>query len=366
MQGSIQKKGNTYYAVLAIQGKRKWFKGGITKRAAEKVLTEKLQELNTGTYKEYPKILFKDFVKVWLDNHGLNLKESTKENYKGQITRLVSVLGNYKLQDITPIAIQKYIKVQTGKVSAGTLRNHIVRLRELLTHAYQWGYLKSNPVTFLKNPKYTKPEIDILTLQEIDLLIANIDRHYSTAILTSVTTGVRAGELWALQWGNIDWNSKQIYVKHTLWKDKLTVPKTANAIRKVDIPDSLIYELKKWKMACPVSDLDLVFPSQIGKVVYHTNFVSGAFASALRRAGLRHVSVHSLRHSNASMRIQAGQNAKYISRQLGHSSIQITFDTYGHLFEDADFTRKQVDLLTEKFASVRNPLESNIVGVVNS
>jgi hypothetical protein len=74
---------------------------------------------------------------------------------------------------------------------------------------------------------------------------------------------------------------------------------------------------------------------------------------ALRRAGLRQVSFHSLRHSNASFRIQAGQNIKYIQGQLGHASINMTMDVYGHLFNDLDFNRRQVDLLE----SVRNPLE---------
>jgi integrase len=366
MQGSIQKKGNTYYVVLPINGKRKWIKGGSTKRDAQRVLNEKLQELNTGTYKEIPKILFKDFVKTWIDTYGLNLKESTKENYESQISCLLSVLGNHKLQDINLIVIQNYMKKQSGEISAGTLRNHIMRLKELLNHAYQWGYLKNNPVTFLKNPKYSKPEIDILTPQEIDLLIANISKHYRVALLTSVLTGLRAGELWALQWKNIDWNSKQIHIKQTLFKNKLTVPKTPNAIRKIDVPDSLLFELKKWKIACPTSEFDLVFPTQEGVPVNHSSFVTTIYASALRRAGLRHVNMHSLRHSNASMRIHAGQNPKYISKQLGHSSIKITFDTYGHLFDDSDFNRKQVDLFMQDFNSVRKPLENSSVCVVNT
>jgi len=96
------------------------------------------------------------------------------------------------------------------------------------------------------------------------------------------------------------------------------------------MPDSLVQELKRWKPACPVSDYDLVFPSPEGKPSIHENVMRRYFYAALRRAGLRQVSFHSLRHTNASIRIQAGQNIKYLSTQLGHSSIKITLDIYGH------------------------------------
>ncbi len=121
----------------------------------------------------------------------------------------------------------------------------------------------------------------------------------------------------------------------------------------------LVGELKKWKLACPVNEYDVIFPSTEGKLSQHDNVVKRHYNSSLRRAGLRHVSFHSLRHTNASMRIFAGQNIKYLSTQLGHSSIKITLDIYGHLFNDAEFNRQQADLLEASFASVRNPLENS-------
>ncbi len=117
-------------------------------------------------------------------------------------------------------------------------------------------------------------------------------------------------------------------------------------------------ELKRWKLACPVTDDDLTFPGIEGGAANHVNTVNRHFYPALRRAGLRKVSFHSLRHSNASLRIQAGQNIKYISEQLGHSTVRITLDIYGHLFNDVNFTRQQVELLEDSFGSVRNPLEN--------
>lgn len=156
--------------------------------------------------------------------------------------------------------------------------------------------------------------------------------------------------------------------ERSLWKGQFQTPKSKASIRKIDIPDTLIYELRRWKLACPANDHDLVFPSAEGKASCHDNVVKRHFNPALKKAGLDHVSFHSLRHTNASMRIQAGQNIKYIQAHLGHASIMITLDTYGHLFEDSNFNRKQVELFETAFSEdlgkpiepVRNRLETNL------
>jgi integrase len=100
-----------------------------------------------------------------------------------------------------------------------------------------------------------------------------------------------------------------------------------------------------------------MFPSKEGNITCHDNVMKRHYEPALRKAGLRHVTFHSLRHTNASLRIHAEQNIKYMSTQMGHSSIKVTLDVYGHLFNDEEFNRQQVDLLQTSFQSVRNPLE---------
>jgi len=100
-----------------------------------------------------------------------------------------------------------------------------------------------------------------------------------------------------------------------------------------------------------------MFPSPEGKMSQHDNVVKRYFNQALRKAGLRQVSFHSLRHTNASLRIGAGQNIKYIQAQMGHASINLTLDVYGHLFNDVEFNRQQAELLGKTLNSVRKPLE---------
>ena len=255
--------------------------------------------------------------------------------------------------------MQKYVASRRKDVCGKSVLNEVVLLKTMFKHAYKWGNIRINPCEHLERPKTVKPEIDILEPPEISLLIDNSSNLYRLAFLTALLTGVRAGELWALQWSDVDWNSKKLYIRRSVWRNKFQTPKSKSAIRKIDLPDTLIPELRKWKLACPISENDLMFPSQQGEITCHDNAIKRHFNSALRKSMLRHVSFHSLRHTNASIRIQAGQNIKYISSQLGHASVKITLDTYGHLFNDEGFNRQQVDMLETTFnTSVRNPLEN--------
>lgn len=365
MRGSIQKKGKIYYAVIAQNNRRKWFKGG-TKKDAQRVLTQKLSEIDQGTFKEIPKISFESFSELWLKNYAeTSIKPSTLVSYQSIIRKLLQPLfSQTNLTDISPTAIQSYVAERLKIVSPKTVCNELVVIKEMFKHARRWGYIKNNPAEVVDRPRLTKTEIEILNPEEFEKLLSNSGRSYQKAFLTAILTGMRAGELWALQWGDIDWNSKQIFVRRSLWRGVFQTPKSKNSIRKIDMSDILVHELKIWKLACPINDHDLVFPSPEGKTTCHDNVVKRYFNPALRQAGLRHVSFHSSRHTNASLRIQGGQNIKYLSLQLGHASINITIDTNGHLFNfnDANFNRQQVGLLEDSFKSVRKTFPKNKKG----
>ncbi|MDO8282532.1 MAG: tyrosine-type recombinase/integrase [Thermodesulfovibrionia bacterium] len=359
MRGSIHKKGKIFYAVIPIRGKRKWFRGGDTKKDAQRELNDRLREVDAGTYKEIPKTTFSEFADLWLKNYvEPKAKPSTQRGYRDIITRLLKPLyGPVCLTEITTVSLQSFVANRLKSVKAKTVCNEIVVLKLMFKHAYRWGYLRHNPAEYVERPRVVKKEIDILSPDEVNILLSHATNHYRIAFLTGFLTGMRAGELWGLKWDDIDWNSKQIYVRRSLWNKQFQTTKTKTSTRKIDMTDGLIRELKKWKLASPVSEHDVVFPSAAGGLTQHDNVVSRHFNQALRKAGLRQVSFHSLRHSNASIRIRSGQNIKYIQSQMGHAGIQITMDTYGHLFHDENFNRQQAELLEKSCDPVRNPLE---------
>lgn len=350
MRGSIVKKGNTYYAVLAIGSKRKWIKGGPTKKDAERELNENLPAVQEGTFRDIKKVSFREFGKIWIESHvKANIKETGYSEYERVVSRLTNHFGDALLQNITGAHIQTFIGKRLKEIQSSTAQHETIILKEMLKHAYQWGYMKKNPGEFIKNPRRTKKKVLILDIPEVYKLLDHIPSHYYVAVLTASLTGVRANELWGLTWNDIDLNNNVIHVRRSLWKGKLLDPKSECSKRGVDISSSLALELKKWKLQCPASVLNLVFPSRRGLPVDHNNFVRQYFKPALTKAGLQDVKWHSLRHTNASIRIKSEQNAKYLSSQLGHSSIQITYDTYGHFFKDAEFSRSQVAKLESVF-----------------
>jgi len=95
-------------------------------------------------------------------------------------------------------------------------------------------------------------------------------------------------------------------------------------------------QLKKWRLACIKSDLDLIFPNESGKPLSALNMFNRKFIPTLEKAGLKKIRFHDLRHTYASIQIDLGANPKYIQSQMGHSSIRITLDTYGHLMKEVN------------------------------
>jgi integrase len=165
--------------------------------------------------------------------------------------------------------------------------------------------------------------------------------------LTAVMTGLRRGELLALRWADVDWNKNQLWVRRSLWKGQIIAPKSKLSSRCVDLTPSLIIQLKKHKLASPISSQDLLFCNSEGNTWDPDALVKRQFLPALRRAGIRQVRFHDLRHTNVALRIAQGQPIKYIQHQMGHASIQTTMDRYGHLMPEigAKQAKKLDDIL---------------------
>lgn len=238
MQGSIQKKNNTYYAVIALDHKkRKWVKGGKSKKDAQRVLREALFEIDNGVFKEIPRATFKEFADIWLERHvQTHLKASTAHGYRKIVTRNLSCFNDYRLSEMTTGQLQAYVAKRSKAVSAKTVCNDIMVMKKLFKHARKWGYVKISPAEDVDRPKVKSTEVEVLDPDEFKKLMAEVHPHYQTAFLASYLTGLRAGELWGLQWGDIDWNSKKLFVRRSMWKGGFDTPKTKKSFRKVDMP----------------------------------------------------------------------------------------------------------------------------------
>jgi len=166
---------------------------------------------------------------------------------------------------------------------------------------------------------------------------------YRTLLTFLASTGLRSGEALALRWGDceLDGHDPKIYVRRSLsWapvqgediRPRFYPPKTKAGLRMVNIPTELATIVKRWKIACPTSEHDLVFPNLDGKPLRRSIALRRGLWPALRRAELRAVNIHSLRHSFASALIGKGSPVTEVQSILGHSSPAITLNVHSHWF----------------------------------
>jgi integrase len=268
--------------------------------------------------------------------------------------RSLGAVSRSDARDLIASLRKKDLKLNTIKGIARTLST-------VLSQAVEDDKIAANPALrmgrYLRRGDEPKRQIEPLTRAEARHLVSVAQRDFqrwSPWILCALRTGMRLGELNALQWGDIDWNGRFIVVRRNLVRGVLTSPKSHRE-RKVDVSLQLRDALAQWhrvlatrwlKKAQPMPDW--VFPSREGTALEERN-VRHVFTRLLKRAGLRQIRIHDLRHTFASLLLQQGESIVYVKDQLGHSSIQITVDTYGHLIPGAN--RTAVDGLDDDAAA---------------
>jgi integrase len=159
-------------------------------------------------------------------------------------------------------------------------------------------------------------------------------------IITAVFTGMRLSELRGLRWSDVDLDTGIIHVRQRAdqW-GSMGAPKTKAGKRDVPIAPLVVNSLRIWRVSCPKGDLDLVFPTKDGKPQNMSNFHTHAWYPLIARCRVDY-KFHMLRHAAASLFIAyLGWTPKRIQSVMGHSSVSMTFDLYGHLFEDKEADR---------------------------
>ena len=344
MIGSIQKKGKSYYAVFRYKDpqtkrmKQKWIAVGKRKKDAEEKFAELVADVNSGAYRDTKKATFAEFSERWLNIYAeIKTKPSTFRSYKDMISNhLIPYMGDYPLQDVDTVMLQEYVALRLKKAKPKTVINELVPVKAMFKHAVKWGYLKFNPAEGVERPRVEKEEVQILTPVEINQFLDCVTLKYRTFFLTATLTGLRRGELLGLQGRDIDWNHNQIHVKRSLWNGQVVSPKTKSSVRRVDMTPTLAQELRRHKFSHSIEDSGFVFCNAEGKPLSPDSIVRRQFLPALERAGVKRVRFHDLRHTNVALRLEQGQNIKYIQNQLGHASIQTTIDRYGHLLKEVN------------------------------
>jgi len=332
--GSVIKRGNNYSIVYYVDGKQRWKTIGPVKKEAEKALRDIMGQVDRQEYADKT-IGFSELAEKWLGSVQAQIKPSSLEFYATIAKHLNEYFKSRQVKTITTADIESYLASKLGGLSNKTVGYHLGVLKQIFNKAKVWRYVYSNPCEGLKRPKIEHKEIQILSSEQIDNLLAVVDGQTRLIILTALRSGLRAGELCALSWGNVDLMAGTIDVKSNYVRGQFTSPKSRGSKRRVVIDAGLVNELVNAKPDSAADD-DLVFHNGEGKPLDWTQFLHGGWARALKAAGLTKFTPHGLRHSYASILLAYGEQIAFISKQLGHSNIGITLNTYSHLLPNQE------------------------------
>jgi len=315
-------------------------KSGFGSRAeAEHYLAEIRIELEKGTcINKNRQLDFKTVAENFMQNYAVSYcKKSTVSGYEGYLkNHLLPYFKKYKACEITPTLIESYISSMQGKGYKHKTINHTINLLSgIFSKAVRAGFVSYNPVTLIKRLKLPHMEMEFLDTFDIKVLLETAKTEFPTfypLLQTAIATGMRRGELLALTWNDIDYDRKLIRVNKSYHNGRLEETKTKQSVRNICIPDNLVTVLKEWKKKAPVGKV--VFCNSVGSYQDPNNMVKRYFKPCLEKAGVKNIRFHDLRHTYASLMISKGLPIKFIQQQMGHSSIQVTLDKYGHLMPE--------------------------------
>lgn len=200
--------------------------------------------------------------------------------------------------------------------------------------------------------------VDIPTKEEVRALIEAAGGSFRPFLITAIFSGLRSSELRGLAWSSVDLGKGELEVRQRADKyQTIGLPKSDAGHRTIPLPPIVINTLREWKLACPKGDADLVFPNGAGNIEYHANIIKRGYHPVQLSASVttdgkgkdgepvtlpKYSGLHALRHWFASWCINRKADgglelsAKQVQERLGHSSITVTYDTYGHLFPATD------------------------------
>jgi len=315
---------------------------GTTKTKAREEIRGIEEQLAKGNYLPNKKIpLFSEVANMWIEYKKPNLRASTWSVYEGHTRNHFADFSHMRIDRITTNRIEKFIADRQNEgMNISTIRKILVSLGQILQYAVRHRYIDFNPLREAEKPRgqgnENDPDNEIIILSPVQikaLLDSVSNQKYRVLIMLAIMSGARQGEILGLKWSDIDWINNQIHIRRTFNNQQFFDVKTKSSRRSIDLGPAMITELKKWRLACPPTKLDLVFPNKSGNAINHNNMVYRHFDPALRKAELPKMRFHDLRHTKASLMIEQGENLKYIQAQLGHSNPTVTLNVYAHLMK---------------------------------
>jgi integrase len=304
--------------------------------------------------------------RLWLESgDAAGLERTTLDYYRQHVDfHIVPLIGAVKLSQLTAPMVRHFEDRLRRERSPMMVRRVIGSLGAVLSDAVERGLVAQNVVRSMRSRRRRGKEaradkrqrgklkigVDIPAPEEIRTLIAHLSGRWRPLLLTAIFTGLRASELRGLRWTDLNLKRNELHVRQRADRyGKMGAPKSETSERTIPLAPVLANALREWKLVCPKGELDLVFPNGAGRIESHSNIIHRGLEPAQVAAGItagngkaKYTGLHSLRHFYASWcinrRVDGGLELplKLVQARLGHASVQMTADRYGHLFPSGD------------------------------
>ena len=347
----------TFYVFVHQGGKLHKEKAGKNQKLAERKLNKRQVQEDEGTFEALKNIKFEKWADQWLAS--LERKETTKRSYEASMNLGKKAFGwkNVRAVSLADISALN-VSMREAGLSESTRGKHLRVFHACFASAVVHEYAAKNPIKLL--PKSEKPSVvhrepAYFTNEELPRLFSAIpDGLYRVFFETAIKTGMREGELVALTWGDVDLVGGTISVRATFTEGQLTSPKNKRS-RKVDVSADVVELLGGWWGECgkPEDDV-LVFAGSRSGVFLHDGVIRWNLYEAMEKTGIPREgptgekrTFHSFRHTYAKRALESGRAIFWLSRQLGHSSVNVTTERYGHW--EASERKREAELMAGVF-----------------
>lgn len=354
-RGYVQNKNGHYYIHIIDDNGRETTRSvkkelGIKKEPTEKqaqnLLQRKLIELETSGVAYDSKITVADFMAEWLETKKRSIEFTTYDGYQMAINNHINPhLGQVGLNKLNKATVQKFANQLCNETGVRTVRYTMMIFKQAMTKAVEWELIARSPAEGIELPKEQHAEKVVWTSEELQRFLAvNRDNRLYNLYVLAITTGMRRGEMLALNWSDINFDTGVITINKSITADRIIKDtKSKSSHRKVCAPDFVIALLKEqrikqkqWYLAAGIRpDNDAVFTTSKG-TYFRPDTILGEFKKACKAADVPVVTLHSLRHLHVSILLQVGTDPKAIQHRVGHAKLSTTLDIYAHLIDDSE------------------------------
>jgi integrase len=372
----VYRRGGAYVVVFRDASGRQRKRAAKTLAEARDLRAMVVADVARGEYRELSRVTFAQYAPQWIATYqgrtARGFREETRGEYRrdlgldddgtplvdkeGKPRGAVAFFGRMRLSAIEPRDVKRYAaELSATGLSPASVKLALAPVKAMFNDAVEEGLLRSNPAAGLRvAPRAAvvgedDPEgkVKALTRDELRRLLKEVPDDHRLLVELIAHTGVRISEAVALQWRDVDFEQRRLHVRRRLYRGDVAAPKSRAGRRSIRLSRGMsenLWELRR--TARPPGETTPIFPSRAGTPFNPSNLFNNVLKPAARGAGVPWAGFHTLRHTAATLRFQAGWNVKQVQQLLGHHKASFTLDTYIHHLPDDEPEPDFLDSIT--------------------